>query len=1481
MKNQGMLEPRIVIFRLILALFLTAGLLSRPYTVHAASIWYVDAKATGTGTGKSWVNAFRGLQSALNAASSGDEIWVAAGVYKPSDLREAGDVRTKSFVLKNGVKILGGYSGVLSQRDWTLYKTILSGDLDTNDTNTDGNNISETWNDVTGANAYNVVVGTDLDNTTVLDGVIVTGGYADHPDQDTYQSGAGIRIIGGAPLLKNLLVCGNTALFYRYRGGGIFIEASSPTIEDTTVSGNFGYSGGGIAVYTNSNPTLTRVTIDNNYARALGGGMYLTMASLTLNNVKFRNNVGRSSGGLDARSPISMTMTDVEFSANREGGLVISGTPSGAYPPVNITNGKFTGNHGDTFGGGGIRLSNVNATLTNILVSGNYAFGSGGGIRAGDGNLLLTNATIARNRSGEDGDDVLIWDTSMTMRNSILWENNIYLVMDTPAVTYLNCYRASPDPGFIDPRPAADAPTSAGNYRLKSTALPSVVDAGSNGYNAYPVDLDGLPRIVNGTIDLGAYEHQNHTLLDAEGAPASSEIGFNGDFLWENNSQLITPDSSIDADQTSQPEEEQPELSLLGSIRYVDQDASGNNTGVSWANAYLNLDTALQDAKAGDQIWVAEGVYIPSIRLNPDEPKSASYVLKNGVTVYGGFAGTETNVKQRNLDRNHTILSGDLEQDDINVDGNFTAETVTDLVGTNAAHLITVSNTTSATVLDGFTITAGMGAGLSIGETTYSGDGGGLWAKNSRALELTRLTFSGNAATHGGAIYGYYHTQMTLSQVAFTGNEASRGGAIYLEKSADALISDSSFLENWGLTSGGAVSLNDYASATITNTVFDGNYTNPTNSIAGALEIYFDAQADLDQTRFIHNSSFTAGAVYLMEYGSLTMKNSELRGNQAWGGGGGALSVLNSNADLFNVLITGNAAGGSGGAITMSASSDFDPSTVNLVNVTLANNKDPSGSGSSSSSGVMLWSGVLTLKNSITWQAGVDNPFGGTFTSLNSSTADPLFVEPVAASTAPTVAGDYHIQANSPSINTGSNTHLSADLTTDLDGRPRIVNSVVDQGAYEFQSVIYVNRTATGSNNGGSWANAYTNLQTALSNATAGQEIWVAKGIYKPTSPAGRTATFTLKNGTFLYGGFSGNELARELRDPDRNFTVLSGDLANNDLVDAAGIVRQLRNPEDDPLGSDNSFHVVTCSGAAQTTYMDGFVITGGFANEGGAQNNGGGLLVSSCGSFLWLQDILFSGNAAYQGGAIYHQSSSPTLRFVKIVSNFAVNAGGGIFSDADSTPLIRESILSGNYGWQGGALYHVGNTSSLVNVLISGNTANQGGGIYNDNAWPKLTHVTLTGNYASAALGGGGMYNSNQGALPAVTNSIIWGNLPTQITEDGGNTTVTYSDVQAGLAGMGNINLDPLFVVPLAATSTAQTGGNYHLQKTSPLIDLGSNKAVNFSHLGQQILLLWDLDGNARMVDGNKDGTAQVDMGAYEYFDPLLKYVYLPMVKR
>lgn len=73
-------------------------------------------------------------------------------------------------------------------------------------------------------------------------------------------------------------------------------------------------------------------------------------------------------------------------------------------------------------------------------------------------------------------------------------------------------------------------------------------------------------------------------------------------------------------------------------------------------------------------------------------------------------------------------------------------------------------------------------------------------------------------------------------------------------------------------------------------------------------------------------------------------------------------------------------------------------------------------------------------------------------------------------------------------------------------------------------AVIYVRANASGANNGTSWANAYTNLQTALSNASAGTQIWVAAGTYKPTSGTDRGISFVMKNGVQLYGGFAGTE---------------------------------------------------------------------------------------------------------------------------------------------------------------------------------------------------------------------------------------------------------------------------------------------------------------------------------------------------------------------
>ena len=129
---------------------------------EAAGVIYVDASAIGAGTGANWTDAYTKLQDALAAASSGDQIWVAAGVYYPD---EGGgmtnDDRTATFTMINGVELYGGFAGTETspgQRDWKANVTVLSGDLEQNDT-TDPNGVVTDAANIAGSNAYHVVTG--------------------------------------------------------------------------------------------------------------------------------------------------------------------------------------------------------------------------------------------------------------------------------------------------------------------------------------------------------------------------------------------------------------------------------------------------------------------------------------------------------------------------------------------------------------------------------------------------------------------------------------------------------------------------------------------------------------------------------------------------------------------------------------------------------------------------------------------------------------------------------------------------------------------------------------------------------------------------------------------------------------------------------------------------------------------------------------------------------------------------------------------------------------------------------------------------------------------------------------------------------------------------------------------------------------------------------------------------------------------------
>src|SRR4051812_39940054 len=178
--------------------------------------------------------------------------------------------------------------------------------------------------------------------------------------------------------------------------------------------------------------------------------------------------------------------------------------------------------------------------------------------------------------------------------------------------------------------------------------------------------------------------------------------------------------------------------------------------------------------------------------------------------------------------------------------------------------------------------------------------------------------------------------------------------------------------------------------------------------------------------------------------------------------------------------------------------------------------------------------------------------------------------------------------------------------------------------------VIYVVSGGAGAQTGADWASA-KDLQAALQGSASGDEIWVKAGIYKPTTGTDRSATFQLKSGVALYGGFAGSEASLNQRDPATHISTLSGDLLGND----AGAITSTN-----PTRSDNSYHVVTGSGTDATAVFDGFTISAGHASGASLLGFGGGMLIQN--GSATVRRSVFSLNYASVGGGMSNFNASP-----------------------------------------------------------------------------------------------------------------------------------------------------------------------------------------------------------------------------------------------
>ncbi|MHC4500228.1 MAG: right-handed parallel beta-helix repeat-containing protein, partial [Planctomycetota bacterium] len=766
-----------------------------------------------------------------------------------------------------------------------------------------------------------------------------------------------------------------------------------------------------------------------------------------------------------------------------------------------------------------------------------------------------------------------------------------------------------------------------GDYHLLAGS--ACINTGDPGYAAGPneTDLDDNPRVSGGRIDMGVYELQPLRIV------------------------------------------------------YVDADATGNNDGSSWADAYNRLQDALAGAYFGDKIWVAQGVYRPDEGGgNTSGDIEATFQLINGVTINGGYAGYgEPDPNDRDVDVYKTILSGDLAGDDGPDFTNYSE---------NSRHVAT-GNATITAILDGFTVTGGNANGPSY----YSG--GGLYNQSGRATILN-CTFSGNRARDfGGGMYNNNSTP-TLTNCTFTFNMACDGGGMYNGFSTPTLIS-CTFSDNIALADEGSYGggmYNSYSNPVLTNCIFTRNVADvdiPDHGGGyggGMINSY--SNPVLTNCVFSENEALCGGAGISNRSSSPTLNNCIFAGNLAighgssWGDGGGMYNESSSNPELKNCTFTGNAAGRKGGGIYNSYYSQTTLANCIFWGDTAVQGGDE----------IALWTYSSGPASSITVSySDVEGGAAGVYMSsgciLNwgagNIDVDPCFFEPgYWDANGVWVEGYYQPLKDSVCINAGDPNYIAGPNETDLDGKDRVLCGRIDMGAYEFHcpKTVYVDADATGNNDGSSWSDAYNLLQDGLAAACEGDEIWVGQGVYKPDQGGGnmagdREATFQLKNGVGVRGGFAGfGETDPDARDNDLYETVLSGDLAGDDV----GSLH-------DGSRAENSYHVVTGSGTDVSTVLDGFTITGGNAfntkcssydSGGGMYNNNGSPTVINC---------TFTKNTASDqcgggGAGMYNRYSNPTVISCEFVGNEYVIAdddGGGGMNNYRSNPTLRDCIFRDN----------------------------------------------------------------------------------------------------------------------------------------------------------------------------------------------------------
>ena len=224
--------------------------------------------------------------------------------------------------------------------------------------------------------------------------------------------------------------------------------------------------------------------------------------------------------------------------------------------------------------------------------------------------------------------------------------------------------------------------------------------------------------------------------------------------------------------------------------------------------------------------------------------------------------------------------------------------------------------------------------------------------------------------------------------------------------------------------------------------------------------------------------------------------------------------------------------------------------------------------------------------------------------------------------------------------------------------------------------------------------------------------------------------------------------------------------------------------------------------------------------------------------SNLTLTNCTFIENVSHRGGGMCNIISSAILTGCTFSGNVATTRGGGMKNTKSALELIGCAFNGNTAGLYGGGIHDEGSALELTGCAFSGNTAERGGGMHiSQNRDIKLTGCTFTGNYLTNKHGGdldkgGGIYSClfySPSNKMSIINCILWGDSPDEIRLCTGTPVITYSNIQGGWPGEGNIDADPLFAAlgywhdnntPDDPEDDYWVDGDYHLKSQAGRFD-------------------------------------------------------------